>query len=258
MTLRIGVAGILGRMGRLVAEEVVAAGQALAGGTTRRPDEKGPGDVPLFMEIGPLAAISDLVIDFSAAEMVQAHAAALRGAGRAWVLGTTGLTTADESAVAATAEHVPVIAAPNFSPGVNLLFALARQLAAALPAETYDAEILEMHHRQKLDAPSGTALRLGRAVAAGRGQVLADVMVSGRHGKMAARQDGEIGFATLRGGQIFGSHSVLMTSADEQITLTHHAFNRRIFAAGAVRAALWLADKPPGFYTMAQVLGLEA
>lgn len=245
-------------MGRLLAEEVGSAGAVLVGGTTRSPAGKGPGDVPLFAEIAALAAVSDLVIDFSSAEAVQPHAAALRDAGCAWVLGTTGLTAADEAAVAAAAEKIPVIAAPNFSPGVNLLFALAQQLAAALPAQAYDAEILEMHHRQKRDAPSGTALRLGRAVAAGRGQTLADVMVSGRHGQSNERRDGEIGFATLRGGQIFGSHSLIMTSADEQITLTHHAFDRRIFAAGAVRAALWLAGKPPGFYTMARVLGLEA
>lgn len=257
MTLRIGVAGILGRMGRLVAEEVAAAGATLTGGTARSAIGNGPTDVPLFAEMGQLAAVSDLVIDFSTAEAVQGHAAALRAAGCAWVLGTTGLSAEDERAVATAAEHIPVIAAPNFSPGVNLVFALAQQIAAALPL-AYDAEILEMHHRQKLDAPSGTALRLGRAVAAGRGQALADVMVSGRHGKGAARQDGEIGFATLRGGQIFGSHSLIMTAADEQITLTHHAFDRRIFAAGAIRAALWLAGRAPGVYTMAQVLGLEA
>jgi 4-hydroxy-tetrahydrodipicolinate reductase len=251
MTIRIGIAGVTGRMGRLLVQEVSAANAIFAGGTSRH------GAPPLFRAIGELAAVCDLVIDFTTPATVQPHAAALAAAGIPWVLGTTGLSAADEAAVAACAAGIPVIAAPNFSPGVNLVLAIARQLGAALPAATFDAEILEMHHRQKRDSPSGTALALGREVAAGRGVRLADVMVSGRDGETGPRADGEIGFATLRGGQVFGSHSLIMTAADEQITLTHNAFDRRIFAAGAVRAALWLVGKPPGLYTMADVLGLE-
>jgi 4-hydroxy-tetrahydrodipicolinate reductase len=139
---------------------------------------------------------------------------------------------------------------------VNLVLALAEKLGAALPAAQYDAEILEMHHRQKVDAPSGTALGMGKAVAAGRGVDLKGVMVSGRDGHTGARKDGEIGFAALRGGQIAGSHSLTFTAAAEQIGLTHHAFDRRVFATGAVRAAFWLHGKPAGLYTMRDVLGL--
>ncbi len=255
MTLRIGIAGLAGRMGKMLAQEVVAAGATLAGGTSR--SGIGAENVPVFADIGALASLCDLVIDFTHASTVAAHASALAEAGTGWVLGTTGYSGADSAAITAASARIPVIAAPNFSPGVTLMFALAEQLGAALPGTAYDAEILEMHHRQKLDAPSGTALALGRAVAAGRQVALDDVMVSGRDGAAGARRDGEIGFAALRGGQIIGSHSVMFTAASEQITLTHHAFDRRVFATGAVRAALWLHGRPPGLYTMQQVLGLD-
>ncbi|MDE1907407.1 MAG: 4-hydroxy-tetrahydrodipicolinate reductase, partial [Rhodospirillales bacterium] len=149
-----------------------------------------------------------------------------------------------------------IIAAPNFCTGVNLLLLLAEKLGHALPAAQYDAEIVEMHHRQKVDAPSGTALAIGRAVAAGRGVELADVIVSGRDGNAGPRKDGEIGFATLRCGQIVGSHTLMFTAGDEQISLTHHAFDRRVFASGAVRAALWLHAQPAGLYGMKDFLKL--
>jgi 4-hydroxy-tetrahydrodipicolinate reductase len=254
MTLRIGIAGVSGRMGRLLAEEVAAAGLVVAGGVSRSGD--GPAGVPMYGGIGALAGVSDLVIDFSHAALVAGHAAALRAAGIGWVLGTTGFTEDDEAAIAAAAEVVPVVLAPNFSPGVNLMFALAEKLGAALPAAAYDAEIVEMHHRQKVDAPSGTALGLGRAVAAGRGVALKDVMASGRDGHTGARKDGEIGFAALRGGQIVGRHTVSFTAGSEQISLTHEAFDRRVYATGAVRAAVWLHGRPPGLYSMKDVLGI--
>ncbi len=244
MTLRIGIAGIKGRMGRLLAEEVPAAGAVLSGGVGRADD------------IAALAAASDMVIDFTHATAVVAHAEALAAARTGWVLGTTGFADDELAAIAAAAAVIPVIASPNFSAGVNLLLILAEKLGAALPAAAYDAEILEMHHRQKVDAPSGTALGLGRAVAAGRGVDLAAVQVSGRDGHTGPRRDGEIGFAALRGGQIVGSHSLSFTAAAEQIVLTHHAFDRRVFATGAVQAALWLHGKPAGLYSMKDVLGL--
>ena len=147
-----------------------------------------------------------------------------------------------------------VVQAANFSPGVNLVLALAEHLGAALPGAEYDAEIVEMHHRQKVDAPSGTALAIGRALADGRGVALDDVRIAGRQG---ARPVGGIGFASLRGGQIVGEHSLVLTAADEQIVLTHRAFDRRSFARGAVRAALWSAGRPCGLYGMQDVLGLE-
>jgi 4-hydroxy-tetrahydrodipicolinate reductase len=254
MTLRIGVAGISGRMGQMLTEEVIAAGATLVGGVCR-PGEDAKG-ATIFADMAALADACDLVIDFTHASAVIPHAAALSAAGIPWVLGTTGLSAAEEAAIAGAAVTIPVLAAPNFSPGVNLMFALAERMAAALPAASYDAEILEMHHRQKVDAPSGTALGLGAAVAAGRGVALNDVMVSGRHGHSGARKDGEIGFATLRGGQIVGSHTLTFTAANEQISLTHHAFDRRNFASGALRAALWLAGRPAGRYSMQDVLGI--
>jgi 4-hydroxy-tetrahydrodipicolinate reductase len=246
MTRRIGIAGIAGRMGRLLAEEVAGAA-SLSGGTSRSGTT--PDGAAWFPDIAALADVSDIVIDFTHASTVAGHAAALAASGTAWVLGTTGYSPADAAAIAAAARVIPVVAAPNFCTGVNLLLLLAERLGAALPAVPYDAEILEMHHRQKLDSPSGTALALGRAVAAGRGVALEDMTRNG------PRRDGDIGFASLRGGQVVGSHSVLFTSGEEQIALTHHAFDRRVFAAGALRAALWLADKPPGLYGMKEVLG---
>jgi 4-hydroxy-tetrahydrodipicolinate reductase len=129
-------------------------------------------------------------------------------------------------------------------------------MAAALPAARYDAEIVEMHHRQKVDAPSGTAIGLGQAVARGRGVKLEDVIESGRHGHTGARKDGAIGFAALRGGQVVGEHTLLFAAGDEHIEITHRAFDRRVFAAGAVRAALWARGQKPGVYSMMDVLGM--
>jgi 4-hydroxy-tetrahydrodipicolinate reductase len=247
MSLRIGIAGVSGRMGRLLVEEVAACGGDLAGGIGRAE----------AAEAAALAARSDVVIDFTRASAARLHAEVLAAAGTAWVLGTSGLSAEDEAAVAAAATAIPVVYAANFSAGVTLLLDLAERMAAALPATQYDAEIVEMHHRQKVDAPSGTAIGLGRAVAAGRGVDLASVMQSGRDGHTGPRETGAIGFASLRGGQVVGEHSLLFAGADEQIILTHKAFDRRTFATGAVRAALWAAGRPPGLYGMKDVLGLS-
>lgn len=255
MSLRIGIAGISGRMGRLLVEEVAAAGATLVGGTRRSAPETS--DPPVFPDVAALAAASDIVIDFTRAGTAEAHAAAMVAAGTPWVLGTSGLSATEEAAVAEAAHAIPIVYAANFSAGVTLVLAIAEQMAAALPAEAYDAEIVEMHHRQKVDAPSGTAIGIGRAVAAGRGVALADVMQSGRDGHTGPRTTGAIGFAALRGGQVVGEHSLLFAGADEQIILTHRAFDRRTFASGAVRAALWVKHQPPALYTMRHVLGLS-
>ncbi|MBO0710972.1 MAG: 4-hydroxy-tetrahydrodipicolinate reductase, partial [Acetobacteraceae bacterium] len=206
--------------------------------------------------IAALAAGADVVIDFTVAATVRPHAAALAQARTAWVLGTSGLSAEDEAAVEAAARRIPIVYASNFAPGVNLVLLLAERLGAALPAQSYDAEIVEMHHRQKVDAPSGTAIGIGRAVAKGRGVALSDVMESGRHGQTGSRKAGAIGFAALRGGQVVGEHTLVFASASEHIALSHRAFDRRVFATGAVRAALWLNDRPPGLYGMADVLGM--
>ena len=254
MALRIGIAGLNGRMGRLLAEEVPAAGAVLAGGTSRSGAAPAPGVT--VTDLARLAAAAEVVIDFTHAAAVQAHAATLAAAGTAWVLGTSGLSAADEAAVAVAARTIPVVYAANFSAGVNLVLALAERMAAALPAESYDAEIVEMHHRQKVDAPSGTAIGLGRAVARGRGVALEAVMESGRDGHTGPRQPGAIGFAALRGGQVVGEHTLIFAAGTEHIALTHRAFDRRTFATGAVRAALWAAGRTPGLYSMMDVLGM--
>ena len=249
MTIRIGIAGITGRMGRLLAEEVPAAGAVLAGGTSR----SGAG----LPDMAALCGVSDVVIDFTHAHVARAHAEAAAAAGVALVLGTSGLSAEDEAAVAAAAARIPIVYAANFAPGVNLFLAIAERMAAALPAAQYDAEIVEMHHRQKVDAPSGTAVALGRAVAAGRGTTLEAAGVeSGRDGHCGPRGTGTIGFAALRGGQVVGEHTLIFAADSEHISLTHRSFDRRVYATGAVRAALWARGRAPGLYSMKDVLGM--
>ena len=201
-----------------------------------------------------LAAASDVVVDFTHADTAIAHASALQYGPAAWVLGTTGLSRDAEAAVRAAARRIAIVWAPNFSPGVTLLLAAAATLARSLPSADYDAEILEMHHRAKRDAPSGTALALAEAVAAGRGVPLQQIRA--RDGQTGARPAGAIGFAAMRGGQVVGEHTLLFAGDCEHISLTHKALDRRIFARGAVQAAFWVQGRAPGLYGMADVLGL--
>jgi 4-hydroxy-tetrahydrodipicolinate reductase len=251
----IGIAGVVGRMGRLLAEQADQAGLTVAGGFDR-PGAQPPG-IPWFTDLADLAGACDVVVDFTHASVAARHADILGRAGVPWVVGTSGLTDDDQRSVVAAARLIPVVQAANFSPAVSLMLALAQRMAAALPADRYDAEILEMHHRQKVDAPSGTALALGRAVAAGRGVALDSLRESGRDGQTGARRPGAIGFAALRGGQVVGEHTLLFAGDDEQISLTHRAFDRRSFAAGAIRAAAWVIGRPPGLYGMIDVLGVS-
>ncbi len=225
-------------MGQLVAQEIEAAGATLSGGTSSAA-------APTLAE---LAMQSDAVIDFTHASTALAHARTLAGASCAWILGTTGLSPEAEAAVRDTARTIPVVWAANFSPGMTLLLEAARRLARQLPAAEYDAEITEMHHRQKHDAPSGTALALGQAVADGRGVALT------RHEAAGPRPTGTVGFAVLRGGQVVGEHTLLFAGDAEHIALSHRALDRRVFARGAVRAALWARGKAPGVYGMEDVL----
>ncbi|MDE7547557.1 4-hydroxy-tetrahydrodipicolinate reductase [Acetobacter fabarum] len=256
--MRIGIAGITGRVGRLLVEEVLAAGATVAGGLTRSPGQAAglPADIPLFTSMSALAEQCEVVIDFTHADTLVSSARSLVGTGVAWVLGTTGLSAPQNQMLRDAAGNMTIVHAANFSPGVTLVRRLAQMMGRALPADSYDAEIVEMHHRQKVDAPSGTALAIGQAVALGRGVALEDVRESGRDGLTGPRKSGAIGFAALRGGQIVGEHDVLFISADEQITLSHRAFDRRIFATGAVRAALWTKGQEAGLYSMEDVLGL--
>ena len=233
-------------MGVLLTGETKQRGLPLTGGSSRS-----------GQALESLLGHADVVIDFTHAESVTGHAALLAGAGVSWVLGTSGLDAVAEQAVREAARTIPVVYAPNFAPGVNLVLALAERMGAALPADRYDAEIVEMHHRQKVDAPSGTAVGLGRAVARGRGVDLADVMLSGRDGHTGPRPPGAIGFAALRGGQVVGEHTLLFAAGDEHIALTHRAFDRRAFAVGAVQAACWVVGRAPGLYDMMDVLGMR-
>ena len=239
----IGIIGSQGRMGQALAALLADSEHSLAGGT----DQGG--------DAATLADRSDVLLDFSSPQALEANLHAAIGAGIPIVVGTTGLCERHHGAVDHAAHAVPVLQTGNTSLGVTLLAHLVHETAARLGPE-WDIEILEMHHRMKVDAPSGTALLLGEAAAAGRGIALAPNSERGRDGETGARREGAIGFASLRGGTVAGEHSVLFAGPDERLTLAHSAENRTIFARGAIRAAEWLIGKPPGRYTMAQVLGL--
>lgn len=241
--IRIGIAGITGRLGSLCAQE---AGDLLSGGLSRCPDPAHH----ITDTAQELADRSDVIIDVSSADAVCDHAAAFCAAGCAWVIGTTGLDARAREAVTSAAKQIPVVQAANFSPALTLLLALARQLGAALP--DYDAEIVETHHRHKIDAPSGTALAIGKAVAAGRHVPFQDVA---RFTADGPRPEGTIGFASLRGGQVIGTHDLMLLTADEEIVLSHRVLDRRVFARGALKAAHWAAGRKPGLYSMSDVLG---
>ena len=252
--MNIGVAGISGRMGQILATLIVERGETLVGGIGCSSDSPGA----TRSSIAELAADSEVVIDFTHPGSVEAHAAALAAAGTPWVLGTTGLDIGGQAAVHDASARIGVVQAANFSLGMALVEILARQLAAALPATDFDAEILEMHHRGKRDAPSGTALALGQTVAAGRGRALPEIAARARDGQTGPRQVGDIGFAILRGGSVVGEHAVSFTGHSERITISHQAFDRRVFADGALRAAHWLPGRSPGLYSMVDVLGPAA
>jgi 4-hydroxy-tetrahydrodipicolinate reductase len=240
---RIGIIGSEGRMGHALARAIAAAGHEVAGGV-----DKG-GDVAL------LADHSDVLADFSAPFALDANLHAAIGAGIPILVGTTGLEEAHHAAIDAAARAIPVLQTGNTSLGVTLLAHLVGDAASRLGPE-WDIEVLEMHHRMKVDAPSGTAQLLGQAAAEGRGIELGDRAERGRDGHTGARETGAIGFASLRGGTVAGEHTVIFAGEHERLTLSHSAEDRMIFAHGAVRGAAWLIGQPAGRYSMSQVLGL--
>jgi 4-hydroxy-tetrahydrodipicolinate reductase len=203
-----------------------------------------------------LFAVSDAVIDFTRPELLAQHLDLAQRHKKALVIGTTGLEASSRDLIAKAAQSVPLVQAANMSVGVTLLGLLVKQLAAKLDAATFDIEIVEMHHRHKIDAPSGTALALAEAAAQGRDVKLSDVARKSRDGQIGARPQGEIGISTLRGGDVVGDHSVIFAAEGERIEIAHKASSRQIFARGAVRAALWAAGRKPGLYSMLDVLGL--
>src|SRR6188768_23411 len=236
---RIGIIGSEGRMGYALSKAIAAAGHENAGGV-----DKG-GDA------AELADHSDVLVDFSAPAALEGNLHAAIGAGIPILVGTTGLEERHHAAIDSAALAIPVLQTGNTSLGVTLLAHLVREAAARLGPE-WDIEIVEMHHRGKVDAPSGTALLLGEAAAGGRGIDLASHSERGRDGHTGAREPGAIGFASLRGGTVAGEHSVILAGEHERITLAHSAEDRSIFAHGAVRAAGWLLGQPAGRYTMEQ------
>jgi len=240
---RIGIIGSAGRMGNALQAAVTAAGHEFAGGIDKGGD-------PLA-----LAQASDVLVDFSAPAALEFNLDAAIHAGVPIVVGTTGLEERHHWLIDSAAVSIPVLQTGNTSLGVTLLSHLVQEAAARL-GEDWDIEIVETHHRMKVDAPSGTALLLGEAAAKGRGVHLADEAVRGRDGITGARKAGTIGFAALRGGSVAGDHSVHFLADNERLTFSHLAENRGIFAKGAIRAAEWLLGKVPGRYTMPEVLGL--
>ncbi|MGQ0740749.1 MAG: 4-hydroxy-tetrahydrodipicolinate reductase [Alphaproteobacteria bacterium] len=264
--MRIAVAGASGRMGRtLLAVLGETADTRLAGALVRTGNSaigRDAGElvglavtgVALTDNANAALADADAVLDFStpAASVTLAESAAAKG--MVHVIGTTGLSPADMTRIKAAARRAVIVQSGNMSLGVNLLAALVREAAKALP--NYDIEILEMHHRMKVDAPSGTAILLGEAAAEGRGVNLNEQKVRARDGNTGRRPDGAIGFASLRGGTVVGEHTVVLAGAGERIELIHRAEDRMIFAQGAIAAARWAMGKSPGLYSMADVLGL--
>lgn len=230
-------------MGRAIAEAIAETDAQLAGGADQGDD------------VAVLASASDVLVDFSVPAGLAEHLAAARAAGVGIVIGTTGLTPAHHAAIDEAARDIPVLQTGNTSLGVNLLAHLVREAAARLGAD-WDIEITEMHHRHKVDAPSGTGLLLGQAAAEGRGIDLAANSIRSRDGITGERPLGAIGFAAMRGGSVAGDHQVIFAGEGERIELGHRAESRAIFARGAVKAALWLAGRPAGRYSMADVLGL--
>ncbi|MEO1795118.1 MAG: 4-hydroxy-tetrahydrodipicolinate reductase [Pseudomonadota bacterium] len=265
--LAVGIMGAAGRMGRALIRAIAETdGLKLAAAT------EPAGSIALGNDAGTLAGVghagvaiiedseaaigaSDVIIDFTSPGATATFAEIAAKAGTSHVIGTTGFDPEHEERIAAAARSIPIVKAGNMSLGVNLLTALTRKVAMAL-GDDFDIEIVEMHHNQKVDAPSGTALMLGEAAAEGRDVALADRAVRVRDGQTGARTRGDIGFATLRGGTVVGEHDVIFAGADERVVLRHIATDRMIFARGAARAAHWTRGRPAGLYTMLDVLGL--
>ena len=266
--LRVAVVGAGGRMGQALIRAVLNEPKMRLVGALDRPDSPVQGqDVGTLAGAGasgvvvaadplPVFAHTDAVLDFTAPEASVAYSELSAQARIVHVIGTTGLLPEQEERLKAAARHCRIVRSGNMSLGVNLLAGLLRRAAAVLGPE-YDIEIVEMHHRHKVDAPSGTALLLGKAAAQGRGVELAEHWARGRDGHTGPRPEGAIGFASLRGGSVVGDHTAILAGEGERIEFTHRAESREIFVRGALRAALWAFDKKPGLYDMADVRGLH-
>ena len=265
--MRVVIAGAGGRMGRTLIHAVAASKGLVLAGAVDAPDSAiigrdagelaglGPNGVKVVSDVAPLLKDADGLIEFTIPAATLAFAEMTAAAGLVHVIGTTGHSAEEDAVIAQAAKSAKIVKSGNMSLGVNLLAALAKRVVKTLN-EDYDIEIFEMHHNKKIDAPSGTALMLGRAAAEGRGIDLAQHSARGRDGITGARRRGDIGFASLRGGTVVGEHSVIFAGPAERVELVHRAEDRMIFARGALHAVLWARDKKPGLYSMADVLGL--
>jgi 4-hydroxy-tetrahydrodipicolinate reductase len=266
--LRLIVAGAGGRMGRTLIKAITDAPGAVVAGAVEAPGSAvigrdagelaglGNNGIPVTTDPAPLLANADGILDFTVPAATMVFAELCAKAGKVHIIGTTGLSGENEKLIAEAAKRAVVVKSGNMSLGVNLLAALAKRVARTLDEE-FDIEILEMHHNRKIDAPSGTALLLGKAAAEGRGISMEQRSVRVRDGHTGARNAGDIGFASLRGGTVVGDHTVIFAGPAERIELSHKAEDRMIFARGAVKAALWAKGQKPGLYSMADVLGLK-
>ncbi|MBT3991233.1 MAG: 4-hydroxy-tetrahydrodipicolinate reductase [Rhodospirillaceae bacterium] len=266
--MKIGIVGCAGRMGQMLVQEVTNTdGCELTGGT------EGPGNPALGSDVAAHAGLSacgleisedaaalfaaaDVIIDFTLPVATPHHLELAKTHNTALILGTTGHDADGLALIEAAAKDITIVKAMNFSIGVNVLFALTEQLSGILD-DDYDIEIMEMHHKHKVDAPSGTAIGLGEAAAKGRGVKLDDVSARGRDGITGARNKGDIGFTSLRGGEVVGEHTVVYAGDSERVELVHKAASRGIFSKGAVRAASWTEGQAPGLYDMLDVLGFK-
>ncbi len=265
--LKIAVTGAVGRMGRTLVEAISAAEDLQLGAALERVDcpllgadagevaAVGRLGVPVVADMESVLSQFDILIDFSVPAATLEKLETCAAAGKALVIGTTGFDAAGLARIRQAAERIPILMTPNMSVGVNLVFKLIEMAAKAL-GDTADIEIIETHHRNKIDAPSGTAVRMGEILASATGRDLADVAVYGRQGITGVRDRATIGFGTIRGGDIVGDHTVLFAAAGERIEITHRAHTRSNFAEGALRAARYLAAAKPGVYSMQDVLGL--
>jgi 4-hydroxy-tetrahydrodipicolinate reductase len=265
--MRLIVSGAAGRMGRMIVRTIHESNGFKLAGALERDDSPWLGQDPALLAGCPASGLkivadplplllgADAIIDFSSPAASVALAGLAAQARIVDVIGTTGLSEDDLDKIDAAARHAPIVRSGNMSVGVNLLAALTRRAAAALGSD-FDIEIVEMHHRMKVDAPSGTALLLGEAAAQGRGVSLKDHSARGRDGLVGARRAGDVGFASVRGGTVVGDHSVIFAGEGERVVLSHHAEDRALFARGALHAVTWAKDRKPGLYSMADVLGL--
>lgn len=267
--IRIAIAGVAGRMGRTLVQAVVDKAEAanVCAGITLPGDPQAGTDIGLISGVGVLGVMAspslascletfDVLIDFTSPDATLEHLEQCVLAGKALVIGTTGFTAEQKQRISDAARVVPVVFSPNMSAGVNISLKLL-ELAARALGDDVDIEIVEAHHRYKKDAPSGTAIRMGEVIAEALGRNLDDVAVYGREGITGERDRKTIGFATVRGGDIVGDHTVIFAGQGERLEITHKASSRMTFASGAVRAAIWLDGRPAGLYSIADVLGLN-